>query len=414
MKYTPDEVMQYVREEDVKFVRMAFCDVYGRHKNVAIQAQELPRAFSRGIEIDGSAIDGFGAEADGKSDGSRMSNADLFLHPDPSTLVQLPWRPQHGRVAHMFCDITHPDGAPFETDTRRILKEAVENAGKLGYAFDFGSEMEFYLLKLDEYGEPTKIPYDRAGYMDVAPEDKGENVRREICLTLEQMGIQPERSLHKIGPGQNEIDFHYADSLTAADHAVLFYTMVRTVAAQNGLWADFSPKPFPDEEGNGMHINLSVRNGGAGTVCGGTDPLPQIIGGLLELAPEMTAFLNPSENSYERLGGNRASSRIGWSAGRNCILRVPNTNKQRVELRSPDALCNLYLACALVIYAGLYGIRKNLPLPAEVSPDTLTQCRKLPATLREAVAVASGSAFIREHLPPSVIAAYCRRGGVRG
>jgi len=263
--------------------------------------------------------------------------------------------------------------------------------------------MEFYLLKLDEYGEPTKTPYDRAGYMDVAPEDKGENIRREICLTLEQMGIQPERSLHKIGPGQNEIDFRYADPLTAADDAVLFYTMVRTVAAQNGLWADFSPKPFPDEEGNGMHINLSVRNGGA-------NPAPQIIAGLLELAPDMTAFLNPSENSYERLGGNRASSRIGWSAGRNCILRVPNTNKQRVELRSPDALCNPYLAYALVIYAGLYGIQKNLPLP---QASDLSERRKLPATLQEAVAVASGSAFIREHLPPSVIAAYCRRGGVR-
>ena len=395
MKYTPEEVKQYVKEEDVKFVRMAFCDVYGRHKNVAIQASELPRAFSRGVAADASAIDGFGADAD------------ILLRPDPSTLVQLPWRPQHGRVAHMFCDITDSDGAPFEADTRRVLKEAIEAAEKLGYSFDFGSEMEFYLLKLDEYGEPAKTPYDRAGYMDVAPEDKGENIRREICLTLEQMGIQPERSLHKIGPGQNEIDFRYADPLTAVDDAVLFYTMVRTVAAQNGLWADFSPKPFPDEEGNGMHINLSVRNGGA-------NPLPQIIAGLLELAPDMTAFLNPSENSYERLGGKRASSRIGWSAGRNCILRVPNTNKQRVELRSPDALCNPYLAYALVIYAGLYGIQKNLPLPAEASPDTLAQCRKLPATLQEAVAVASGSAFIREHLPPSVIAAYCRRGGIRG
>lgn len=394
MKYTPDEVMQYVREEDVKFVRMAFCDVYGRHKNVAIQASELPRAFERGIAVDASAIDGFGTDGD------------LLLHPDSSTLVQLPWRPQHGRVAHMFCGITHPDGAPFAADTRRILKEAVETAERLGYSFDFGSEMEFYLLKLDEYGEPTKIPYDRAGYLDVAPEDKGENIRREICLTLEQMDIPPERSLHKIGPGQNEIDFHYADSLTAADHAVLFYTMVRTVAAQNGLWADFSPKPFPDEEGSGMHINLSVRNGGA-------DPLPQIIAGLLELAPEMTVFLNPSENSYERLGGNRAASRIGWSrTSRAFLLRVPGTDGRRVELRSPDALCNPYLACALVIYAGLYGIANQLPVPKEA--DDSCPCRKLPATLPEAIAAASGSAFIREHLPPSVIAAYCRRGGTKG
>ena len=396
MKYTPEEVTQYVKEEDVKFIRMGFCDVYGRHKNVAIQASELSKAFSYGVAVDASAIDGFPADTD------------ILLHPDASTLVQLPWRPQHGRVAHMFCDMTYPDGTPFESDTRRILKEAIRSAEKQGYAFDFGSEMEFYLLKLDGNGEPVKIPYDRAGYMDVAPEDKGENIRREICLTLEQMGIQPERSLHKTGPGQNEIDFHHADALTAADHAVLFYTMVRTVAAQNGLWADFSPKPFPDEEGNGMHMNLSVRNGGA-------DSLPQIIAGLLELAPEMTLFLNPCENSYERLGGKRASSRIGWSAGRNCILRVPDTNKQRVELRSPDSLCNPYLAFALMIYAALYGIQKKLPLPDEVNlfPDAPEQYRKLPATLTDAIAAASDSAFIREHLPPSVIAAYCQRGGIR-
>ena len=394
MKYTPEEVMQYVREEDVKFVRMAFCDVFGRHKNVAIQAQELPRAFSQGIAFDASAIEGFPADTD------------LLLYPDPSTLVQLPWRPQHGRVAHMFCDITRPDGTSFETDTRRVLKETIERAEKLGYSFDFGSEMEFYLLKLDEYGESAKIPYDRAGYMDVAPEDKGENIRREICLTLEQMGIQPERSLHKIGPGQNEIDFHHADALAAADHAVLFYTMVRTVAAQNGLWADFSPKPFPDEEGSGMHINLSVR--------GGADPFPHIIAGLLELAPEMTVFWNPRENSYARL--NCVSNRIGWSSkSRSFMLRVPKTGGKRVELRSPDAQCNPYLAFALMIDAALYGIQKNFPLPdeADLSPEARTQYRKLPASLADAIAAASDSAFIREHLPPSVIAAYCQRRGGR-
>lgn len=395
MKYTPEEVMQYVQEEDVKFVRMAFCDVYGHHKNVAIQASELLRAFSSGIAFDASAVAGFGEEAD------------LLLHPDPSTLVQLPWRPQHGRVAHMFCNITRPDGTPFETDTRRVLRETIKRAEKLGYSFDFGSEMEFYLLKLDEYGEPTKLPYDRAGYMDVAPEDKGENIRREICLTLEQMGIQPERSLHKMGPGQNEIDFHFADALTAADHAILFYTMVRTVAAQNGLWADFSPKPFPDEEGSGMHINLSLRNHRQSA-----DPLPQMIAGLLELAPEMTVFWNPCENSYTRLG--RASNQIGWSSkSRSFILRVPKTGGKRVELRSPDAQCNPYLAFALAINAALYGIQKNLPLPdeADPSPDALKLYGQLPATLADAIAAASDSAFLRDHLPPSILAAYCQRKG---
>ena len=252
MKFTQDEVMQYVEETDVKFIRLAFCDVYGRQKNVAIMPPELKRAFSEGIAIDASSIAGFGGE----------ERSDLLLRPDPATLTALPWRPQSGRVVHMFCDIFHPDGTPFESDTRRILKEAVAEAEAKGVHFSVGSEIEFYLFKLDENGEPTKEPYDHAGYMDIAPADRGENVRREICLTLEQMGIQPESSHHEGGPGQNEIDFRYADPLTAADNAVTFQAVVRTIAAQNGLWADFSPRPLPDQPGSGMHINLSA----------GTDP----------------------------------------------------------------------------------------------------------------------------------------------
>lgn len=200
MKYSKDEVLQYVAEEDVKFIRMAFCDVYGRCKNVSIVAGELSRAFEYGIAIDGSAIDGF--------DGGVHS--DLFLHPDPSTLSLLPWRPDQGRVVRMFCTITRSDGTPFEADTRRLLADAVQAAEDAGVSFAFGSEMEFYLFKRDENGDATYIPYDQAGYMDIAPEDKGENVRREICLTLEQMGIYPESSHHEEGPGQNEIDFRYS------------------------------------------------------------------------------------------------------------------------------------------------------------------------------------------------------------
>ena len=189
MKYSKEEVIQYVQEDDVKFIRLAFCDVFGKQKNISIMAEELPRAFEYGIAFDASAIEGFGDE----------TNSDLLLHPDPDTLMLLPWRPEHGKVVRMFSSITYPDGTPFECDTRTLLKTAIADAAKAGYSFTFGTEQEFYLFNLDESGKPTKIPYDNAGYMDIAPEDRGENVRREICLTLEQMGIQPERSHHEEG-----------------------------------------------------------------------------------------------------------------------------------------------------------------------------------------------------------------------
>ena len=250
MKYTKEEVMQYVKEEDVKFIRLAFCDIYGKQKNISIMPSELPRAFKDGIAFDASAIRGFGDE----------THSDLMLHPDPSTLSVLPWRPEHGRVVRMFCTITYPDGRIFECDTRSILIRAIDDAKKCGIAFDFGPELEFYLFKLDELGSKTDTPYDEAGYMDIAPEDRGENIRREICLMLEQMGIRPESSHHEEGPGQNEIDFRYSDALTAADNAQTFETVVKTVSGRNGLWADFTPKPLKDKAGNGFHINISANS----------------------------------------------------------------------------------------------------------------------------------------------------------
>ena len=190
MKYSKEEVKQYVVEEDVKFIRLAFCDVFGRQKNISIMPDELDRAFTYGIAFDASAVAGFGDEA----------HSDLFLHPDPETLTWLPWRPEHGKVVRMFCSITYPDGKPFECDTRSLLKKAVSDAAEAGYTFYFGAEQEFYLFELDEKNKPTKTPYDRAGYMDIAPEDKGENVRREICLTLEQMGIRPKAPTTRKAP----------------------------------------------------------------------------------------------------------------------------------------------------------------------------------------------------------------------
>ena len=402
MNYTPDEVMQYVQEEDVKFVRMAFCDIYGRQRNVAIMASELPRAFAHGIAFDASAVHGFDMDV----------RSDLFLRPNAATLRALPWRPQIGRVAHLFCDIVHPDGTPFEADTRTLLRQAVQRAEAAGYAFRFGTEMEFYLFRLDERGEPTSVPFDTAGYMDVAPEDRGENVRREICLTLEHLGIFPESSHHESGPGQNEIDFRYADPVSAADNAILFRSVVKTIAAQNGLCADFSPRPLPEHDGNGMHINLSASRNGA-------DLPPQaLVPGLLARIREMTLFLNPGERSYARLGRDKAPLYVSWSAeNRSQLVRVPAADGEyrRLELRSPDSLTNPYLAFSLMIHACLDGIEQGLPLPEaancnlfRVPAAEAARYEKLPASLSEAAAAAQESEFIAAHVPRRILDGYCR------
>ena len=400
MKYTAQEVMQFVEEENVKFIRLAFCDIYGRQKNLSIMPGELRRAFTDGMAFDASAIAGFGGEV----------RSDLFLHPDPSTLSELPWRAENGKVVRMFCDIAQPDGSAFEADTRHLLRMAAEEARAAGYAFSFGAEMEFYLFKTDENGAPTAEPYDQAGYMDIAPMDKGENVRREICLTLEQMGIRPESSHHEEGPGQNEIDFRYSDPLTAADNAVTFRAVVQTIAARSGLWADFSPKPLGDAPGSGLHINLSVRSGA------GDDPMPAVIAGLLEHTYDITAFLNPCRESYLRLGSSKAPGYVTWSSqNRSQLIRVPAAQGEyrRVELRSPDPAANPYIAFPLLIQAGLDGLRRSLPLPPsadlnlyEASAEQLKAFRRLPASLEEARAAAASSAFVRDHLPPAILAAY--------
>ena len=402
MKYTPQEVMQYIEEEDVKFIRLAFCDVHGHPKNISVMPHELERAFKYGIAIDGSAIAGFGDEV----------HSDLFLHPDPATITVLPWRPEHGRVVRMFCSITHLDGTTFAHDTRAILKQAIEDAAKLGYTFSFGSELEFYLFKLDEDGEPTNIPYDRASYMDVAPEDKCENVRREICLALERMGIMPESSHHEEGPGQNEVDFRYSDALSAADNAVTFRTVVKTIAARNGLYADFSPKPLQENPGSGFHINISVKGGDEFV-------MRRTMGGILKHIADMTLFLNPTDRSYQRLGADKAPKYISWSSdNRSQLIRVPAADGEyrRFELRSPDCTANPYLAFALLIWAGLDGILNNIPLPEKsnvnlftASPKDLWGLETLPLTRSNAAKVTLSSDFIKTYLPESLINFFCER-----
>lgn len=403
MKYSRDEVMQYVQEDDVKFIRLAFCDVFGKQKNISIMPEELPRAFEYGIAFDASAIAGFGDE----------SRSDLLLHPDPETLMLLPWRPEHGKVVRMFSSITYPDGTPFDCDTRALLKKAIVEAKKAGFTFAFGAEQEFYLFHLDENGKPTIVPYDEAGYMDIAPEDRGENIRREICLTLEQMGIRPERSHHEEGPGQNEIDFRYSDALTAADNAMTFQTVVKTVANRNGLWADFSAKPLDDWPGNGFHINVSV------TPNETSENLCYMIAGLLDKVAEMTVFLNPTENSYKRFGQKKAPRYISWSSeNRSQLVRIPGAvgAYRRAELRSPDTTANPYLAFSLMIYASLYGLQNKMDLPQAANinlftadSETVAKFKKLPENLSMACKIAAESEFIKAHIPNEILDIYCNK-----
>ncbi len=370
MKYTPKDVMDYVREEDVKFVRLAFCDVFGRQRNIAVMASELPRAFEYGIAIDGSAIDGFGMSV----------RSDLLLHPDPGT-----------------------DGSVFDGDTRALLKKTVEESAARGISFQLGTEIEFYLFKQDENGESTLEPIDTAGYMDIAAEDKGENVRREICLTLEQMGIHPEASHHESGPGQNEIDFRYAPALTAADNAVTFKAVVKTIAQQYGLTADFSPRPLINRDGSGMHINLS------GSCPDTEDTIPPMVAGILSKIRDMTLFLNPVENSYARLGCDKAPGFATWShENRNQLIRIPAAwgEYRRLELRSADPAANPYLAFHLILQAAMEGLTEHMVPPEPCDAEAPSGAPALPRTMVEAADTALQSDFIRKHVPDRILQAY--------
>lgn len=378
--YTKEEVIEFIEQEDVKFVRLAFCDIYGNQKNLAILPSELERAFEKGIPFDGSAIDGF----------TDSAHSDLFLVPIASTLTVLPWRSTSGKVVRMFCEIKKPDGTIFEKESRYILKQAVLAARQQNLDITIGTECEFYLFKTDEKGEPTKIPFDNAGYMSVAPEDKGENIRREICLTLKEMDIHPESSHHEEGPGQNEVDFRYAAPLKSADNVMNFITVVRAAAARNGLYADFSPKPLSGQCGNGFHINVTVKSEN------NKDVFESFMAGVLSHIKEMTAFLNSTPESYDRLGSGKAPSAIGWAReNRTQLIRIPasSDDEKRFEVRSPDPMTNPYIAYALIIYAGLDGIKNNAKLPPE--SDSSHNLESLPKFWGEAADIARQSDFIK-------------------
>lgn len=407
MDYTKNEVLTYIAENDVKFIKLFFTDIFGSIKSISIQPSELERAFNSGISFDASAVKGF----------LGVDQSDLYLIPDASTLSVLPWRPQHGRVVRFYCNIKYPDGTPFEGDIRKLLADVVEKSEKKGYKIKVGTECEFYLFQLDEKGNTTSIPHDNAGYCDLAPLDKGENIRRDICITLEQMGIKPEVSHHEAGPGQHEIDFVYDSPLKAADNLSTFKTVVRTVAARNGLDANFQGKPLADKPGNGLHINISIEKNGKNLFIDFEDEARYFIGGILNRIREITAILNPNENSYSRFGHFEAPLYIGWSkANRSQLIRIPATSdksRSRMEIRSPDPSCNQYAALALILAAGFEGIENKTSIPKELhidaysaKPKDLENVQMLPQSLKEAVTLALNSDFVKQILPEVTLKAF--------
>ncbi len=396
MRFTKEEAMEFIRENNVKFIRLAICDIFGNQKNISIMPTELEAAFERGFGFDATAIPGF-ADA---------GHPDLFLFPDPDTLTLLPWRPTQGRVVRFFCNIRYADGRPFELDTRYILQQAVERAKSMGIRLSVGSECEFYLFRTDEEGNPTDMPLDNAGYMDVAPRDKGENIRREICLTLEEMGITPLSSHHEEGPGQNEIDFRYSNPVCSADDVITFRMVVETLAARNGLYADFSPKPIKDKCGNGYHIDIApIMIGQEVTEESLAD---SFMAGILARIRDISLFLNPDCRSYERIGSYKAPKYVAWvKDGRNQLMRViPFDGKyKRVELRSPDSLANPYIALALIIHAGLDGIEKDMKLCPAFNGDS-EKLEALPTSFTEALELSSKSEFVSRYIPERILTEY--------
>jgi glutamine synthetase len=407
--YTAKEILDFVHTNDVKFIRLSFCDPFGRHKNLAMMPDELERALETGISFDASSVLGFADE----------DRSDLFLFPDPATMRVLPWRPQRGRVIRMYCDIRCPDGTPYTGDTRRLLTLAAGRAETMGYDCRAGAECEFYLFKTDENGSPTEVTYDEGGYFDIAPLDKGENIRREICLTLEEMGIKPKTSHHERGPGQNEIDFKYDAVLATADNFLTLKAVVKAIAAKNGLFASFMPKPLPNQCGSGLHLNLSLFQEGKNIFTQVPErslAAESFIAGVLDQAAAITAFLNPLTNSYARLGYCGAPQYISWShQNRSQLIRIPAAGADdiRMELRSPDPAVNPYLALALILHAGLDGIEKALVLPPALDVNLFTApaqhlsgLNMLPRTLSEALRRAQESTLVRQVMGEELLAKY--------
>ncbi len=387
-------VLEKAKELNVKFIRLQFTDIYGVLKNVAITIEQLEKALDGELMFDGSSIEGF----------TRIEESDMYLKPDPNTFLVFPWRPKDGAVARLICDIHMPDGSPFEGDPRYVLKKTIQEAADLGYTMYVGPEAEFFLFQVDDQGRPTTITHDKAGYFDMSPNDLGENARRDMVLTLEQMGFEIEASHHEVAEGQHEIDFKYSDALDVADKVMTFKFVVRTIAQRHGLHATFMPKPIFGINGSGMHMNQSLFKGGQNAFFdpNGYKQLSQeamwYIGGLLKHARAMAAITNPAVNSYKRLvPGYEAPVYLSWSAAnRSALVRIPAKRgaSTRVELRNPDPSCNPYMAVAAALAAGLDGIKNKIEPPAETSANiyhmdaaqrAAAGISSLPASLIEAI-----------------------------
>ena len=410
-KYTKQDIIQLVEENDVQFIRLQFTDVFGALKNVAIPASQLERALDNKCMFDGSSIEGF----------VRIEESDMYLYPDLNTFEILPWRPQHGRVARFMCDVYRPEGIPFEGDSRYILKKVLEKAAEMGYTFDVGPECEFFLFHTDDNGQPTVITHEKAGYFDVTPLDLGENARRDIILNLEQMGFEIEASHHEVAPAQHEIDFKYDNALATADKIMTFKMTVKTIAKRHGLHATFMPKPIQNVDGSGLHINMSLEKDGKNIFFDKNDPeglsadCYHFVAGLMQHVRGMTCICNPLVNSYKRLvPGYEAPVSIAWSAmNRSPLIRIPAARGAgtRVEFRSPDGASNPYLVMALCLAAGLDGIKNKLMPPKQVGRNmymlTEEQLRsmkigELPRTLGEACAAFEEDLFLQNILGPHI------------
>ncbi|AEV70385.1 type I glutamate--ammonia ligase [Acetivibrio clariflavus] len=415
-KYSKEDVLKIVKEQDVKFIRLQFTDIFGMLKNVAITAEQLEKALDNKCMFDGSSIEGF----------VRIEESDMYLRPDPSTFVIFPWRPQNGKVARLICDVYNPDGTPFEGDPRYVLKKALKKANDMGYEFfNVGPECEFFLFLTDNEGKPTTITHDNAGYFDLGPVDLGENARRDMCLVLEEMGFEIEASHHEVAPGQHEIDFKYADALTTADNIMTFKMVVKTIAHRNGLHATFMPKPIFGINGSGMHTNVSLFKDGKNAFFDEKDPLQLsqdaywFIGGLLKNMRSIAAITNPIVNSYKRLvPGYEAPVYLAWSArNRSPLIRIPAARGEatRLELRCPDPSCNPYLAIAAVLSAGLDGIKNKIQPPPSTDKNIFVMTEEqrlkegieaLPGSLEEAVKEMKKSELVKEVLGEHIFNKY--------
>jgi len=411
-KLTHDDVRNLARELGVKFIRLQFTDIFGVLKNVSITVEQLDKALDGELMFDGSSIEGF----------VRIEESDMYLRPDPSTFVVFPWKPREGAVARLICDIYDSDGQRFIGDPRNVLRRAIDDAAELGYSMNVGPEAEFFLFHVDGDGRPTTITHDRAGYFDLTPVDLGENARRDMVITLEQMGFEIEASHHEVAPGQHEIDFKYSDALDIADKIVTFKFVVRTIAQRHGLHATFMPKPIFGIAGSGMHLNQSLMKNGSNAFYDpeGENKLSKdcqhYIGGLMAHAPAITAVANPNINSYKRLvSGYEAPVYVAWSyRNRSPLVRVPAKRgpSTRVELRSPDPSCNPYLALAACLRAGMDGIKNEIEPPPSCDRNIyeLTAGERdslgigtLPESLNEALTVLLADEVIKETLGEHVL-----------